>query len=45
VFVPAWFRKREDIGVLGRGFGLSRATAYRYHDEAVTVLANQAPDL
>jgi hypothetical protein len=45
VFVLAWFRKREDIAVLGRGFGLSRATAYRYHDEAVTVLADQAPDL
>jgi hypothetical protein len=45
VFVLAWFRKREDIEVLGAGFGLSRATAYRYHDEAVTVLAAQAPDL
>jgi hypothetical protein len=45
VVVLAWFRKREDIEVLGAGFGLSRATAYRYHDEAVTVLAEQAPDL
>jgi DDE superfamily endonuclease len=45
LFVLAWFRKREDIAVLGKGFGISRATAYRYHDEAVRVLAEQAPDL
>jgi hypothetical protein len=45
LFVLAWFRKREDIAVLGAGFGISRATAYRYHDEAVRVLAEQAPDL
>jgi hypothetical protein len=45
LFVVAWFRKREDIPVLGAGFGISRATAYRYHDEAVRVLAQQAPDL
>jgi hypothetical protein len=38
-------RKREDIAVLGAGFGNGRTTAYRYHDEAVTVLAEQAPDL
>jgi hypothetical protein len=45
VFVLAWFRKREDIAVLGAGFGLSRATAYRYHAEGIAVLAAQAPDL
>lgn len=45
LFAVVWFRKREDIAVLGAGFGISRATAYRYHDEAVTVLAEQAPDL
>lgn len=31
--------------MLGAGFGISRATAYRCHDEAVTALAEQAPDL
>jgi hypothetical protein len=30
---------------LGAGFGLSRATAYRYRDEVLGVLSNQAPDL
>jgi hypothetical protein len=45
LFALTWFRKREDITVLGAGFGISRATAYRYHDETVTVLAAQAPDL
>lgn len=45
LFVLVWFRKREDIAVLGAGFGISRATAYRYHDEAIGVLSGQAPDL
>lgn len=45
VFVLAWFRKREDVERLGAGFGLSRATAYRYHAEGIAVLAAQAPDL
>jgi hypothetical protein len=45
LFVLAWFRKREDLTVLGAGFGISRATAYRYRDEAVMVLAAQAPEL
>src|SRR5512135_2947949 len=45
VFVLVWFGKREDLTVLGTGFGISRATAYRYRDEAVEVLAAQAPDL
>ena len=45
VFALAWFRDRPDIPRLGRGFGISQATAYRYLDEAITVLAAQAPDL
>jgi DDE superfamily endonuclease len=45
MFVLAWFRKREDIERLGAGFGLSRATAYRYHAEGITALAARAPDL
>ena len=45
VFVLAWFRKMDDIELLGAGFGLSRATAYRYQAEGVDVLAAQAPDL
>jgi hypothetical protein len=45
LMVLVWFRKREDIAVLAAGFGVSRATGYRYRDEAVTVLAAQAPDL
>jgi hypothetical protein len=45
LFVLVWFRNREDLTVLGAGFGISRATAYRYHDEAIGVLADQAPDL
>ena len=31
--------------MLAAGFGVSRATAYRYRDEVVDVLAAQAPDL
>lgn len=44
-FVLAWFRDRPDVERLGRGFGLSRSSAYRYRDEGVAVLARQAPDL
>jgi hypothetical protein len=44
-FALAWFRDRCDIARLGAGFGLSRATAYRYLDEAVRVLSDRAPDL
>ena len=40
-----WFRKNEEMTVLAAGFGIGRATAYRYRDEIVTVLAEQAPDL
>ena len=45
VFALAWFRDRPDIRRLGAGFGISQATAYRYKDEAVEVLAARAPTL
>src|SRR5439155_24268179 len=45
VFALAWFRDRPDIRRLGAGFGISQATAYRYKDEAVDVLAARAPSL
>ena len=45
VFTLAWFRDRPDIRRLGQGFGISQATAYRYKDEAVDVLAAAAPTL
>jgi len=45
VFALAWFRDRPDIRRLGQGFGISQATAYRYEDEAVEVLAAKAPTL
>jgi hypothetical protein len=45
VFAVAWFRDRPDIRRLGAGFGISQATAYRYKDEAVEVLAAKAPTL
>jgi hypothetical protein len=45
VFALAWFRDRPDIARLGKGFGVSQATAYRYLEEAITVLAARAPDL
>ena len=45
VFALAWFRDRPDIRRLGAGFGISQATAYRYKDEAVDVLAAKAPAL
>src|SRR5215471_12568260 len=45
VFALAWFRDRPDIRRLGQGFGISQATAYRYKDEAVEVLASRAPSL
>jgi hypothetical protein len=44
-FALAWFRDDCDVERLGAGFGLSRATAYRYRDEAIRVLSDQAPDL
>jgi hypothetical protein len=46
VFALVWFRDRGvDLRVLGAGFGISRATAYRYRDEVLLLLADQAPDL
>ena len=45
LLVLVWFRKGEDLLLLGAGFGISRATAYRYRDEGVAVLAGQAQDL
>jgi hypothetical protein len=45
VFALAWFRGRPDIRRPGRGFGISQATAYRYLDEAIAVLAARAPGL
>jgi len=40
-----WFRDRTAADALARDHGISRATAYRYLDEVVSVLAEQAPDL
>ncbi len=40
-----WFRDRTSPDALARDHGISRATAYRYLDEVITVLADQAPDL
>ena len=45
LLVLVWFRKGEDKTILGAGFGVSRATAYRYVAEAVRVLAAQTPTL
>src|ERR1700754_2565649 len=45
LLVLVWFRGRGDVAVVGAGFGVSRATAYRYRDEAIDVLAAAAPDL
>jgi hypothetical protein len=46
VFGLVWFRNRGvDIAQLGAGFGISRATSYRYQDEVLAVLAERAPDL
>ena len=40
-----WFRDRTAADALARDHGISRATAYRYLDEVIGVLADQAPDL
>jgi len=45
VLVLRWFRDRTSPEALARDHGISRATAYRYVDEVVAVLADQAPDL
>jgi hypothetical protein len=40
-----WFRDRSCPDALARGHGISRATAYRYLDEVIALLAERAPDL
>jgi hypothetical protein len=45
LMILIWFRKQEDATLLGAGFGVSRATAYRYLAEGITVLAARRPDL
>ena len=40
-----WFRDRASADALARDHGISRATAYRYLDEVILVLAEQAPEL
>jgi hypothetical protein len=40
-----WFRDRTTPDALARDHGISRATAYRYLDEVIAVLAEKAPDL
>ncbi|MEB3372462.1 transposase family protein [Saccharopolyspora mangrovi] len=40
-----WFRDRTAIPALARDNNISRATGYRYIDEAIEVLAAQAPEL
>ena len=40
-----WFRDRTAPDALAHDHGISRATAYRYRDEVIAVLAEQAPDL
>lgn len=45
LMVLIWFGKGEDKTLLGGGFGLSRATAYRYLAEGIKVLTAAAPDL
>ena len=45
LLVLVWMRTKGEVEVIGAGFGVPRATAYRYRDEALTVLAAHAPDL
>lgn len=40
-----WFRQDVDVTALARDHEVSRATGYRYLDEVIEVLADQAPDL
>src|SRR5438046_5342040 len=40
-----WFRDRTVPDALAHDHGISRATAYRYLDEVVAVLADEAPEL
>lgn len=45
LMVLIWFRKADDIALLGAGFTISRATSYRYLAEAISVLAARTPGL
>lgn len=45
VLTLAYLRKNETYESLAAGFGVGTATAWRYVQEAVTVLASLAPDL
>lgn len=45
IFALVWMRTGQDIDLLARSFGISRATGYRYRDEAVRVLAATPPGL
>lgn len=45
VFALCWFRENRDVAALARDHGISRATGYRYLDQVIAVLADQAPDL
>jgi DDE superfamily endonuclease len=45
VLALRWFRDRTSPDALARDHGVSRATAYRYLDEVIEVLASQAPGL
>ncbi len=45
VFGLRWFRQNAEVTALARDAGISRATGYRYLDEVITALADQAPDL
>ena len=45
LLILVWLRKNEDKTLLAAGFGISRATTYRYIAEGITVLAAQAPEL
>src|SRR3954453_6933532 len=45
LLVLVWYRNGDDLTLLAAGFGVSRATAYRYRDEATRVLTAAAPDL
>ena len=42
LLVLVWLRTKGEVEIIGAGFGVPRATAYRYRDEALTVLAAQA---
>jgi DDE superfamily endonuclease len=45
VLALRWFRDRTSPDALARDHRVSRATAYRYLDEVIEVLASQAPGL